>query len=511
MAFKINLLGDARGFLSMTGDVEKALDDVADSLDDLARDTKQNADEAGRQLERGFSDAFDKVRREGKDTSRRMGDDLKHGAKEAGEGFNELGDEAKDSAKEAAASFSGEFTDVADYIQEVLAQALQGFGPIGAAAGIAAAAGVGILISQLEGATDKANELNAQISEVAEALVTDPGSALTDRISRIRTELLKIPEVDIWGTITGKMPVAEFDRLADAMTKANLAAEQQALIARGIAGDNQAAAQATQMLAARQDELNAQAHRGSTIASNQATANQDVIHSLRGLEGGFGAAADLAERYGTSALGKAIEGTQRQAAAAERAKESNEQFADSLKDAGAVLDDYSDKIINKGKINFAEWRRKQEEAAKANKAILKFDAKAELSDQARENFRQLPRETQEAIAREWGKSKKSKKKIETYLDVDAKADKVTLDTSSAQKKADGNPVEVPTTVKNDGALKGAQEAADAAQKVANRDNNHIEYHTRIDTGELQRQVDRAAASIRPPTITIKTRVQKETP
>ena len=67
---------------------------------------------------------------------------------------------------------------------------------------------------------------------------------------------------------------------------------------------------------------------------------------------------------------------------------------------------------------------------------------------------------------------------------------------SAQKKADGNPVEVPTTVKNDGALKGAQEAADAAQKVANRDNNHIEYHTRIDTGGGPTVIRREASSPR---------------
>ena len=511
MAFKLTLAADVRAWLKGTADVEQSLDKLADSLDDLARDTAQDADKAADSLAREFSDAFDKVKRETKNTSRRMGDDLKDGAQKAGEGFDELSDEAKDSAKEAAASFSGEFSDVADYIQEVLAQALQGFGPIGAAAGIAAAAGVGILISQLEGATDKANDLNAQISEVAETLVTDPGSALTDRIARIRTELLKIPEVDIWGTITGKMPVAEFDRLADAMTKANLAAEDQALIARGIAGDNEAAAQATELLARRQDDLNAQAHRGSTIASNQATANQDVIHSLRGLEGGFGAAAELAERYGTSALGKAIEGTQRQAAAAERAKESNEQFADSLKDAGSALDDYSDKIVQKGKIDFAEWKRRQQDAAKANKLILKFDANAELSDEARENFRQLPRETQEAIAREWGKSKKSKKKVETYLDVDAKADKITLDTSAAQKKADSNPVEVPTNVKNDGAVKGAQDAADAAQRVANREANTIEFRTRIDAGELQRQVDRAAASIHAPTIYVNVKARKENP
>lgn len=510
MAFKISLVSDVREVLRGTKDVEKAFDEVADSLDDLARESKQSADQAGDSIEREFRDALDKVQRETKDTSRRMGDDLKDGAKEAGEGFTDLKDEAKESAREAAASFSGEFTDVADYIQEVLAQALSGFGPVGAAAGIAAAAGVGILLANLEQSVDQANELNEQISEVAEALVTDPGAALSDRIGRIRTELLRIPEVNIWEKITGKVPVSKFDELTAAMNRVGLSMEDQALVAQGLAGDQDAAGRVMDTLRTRVEDLNRAHAQGDSSATSAAIANRQLLDSLAGLEGGFGAAAELADRYGASGLGKAIESTQRQAEAAQRAKESNDQFAGSLKDAGSVLDDYADKIVTKGKINFAEWRRRQEEAAKANKAILKFDAKAELSPEARESFRQLPRETQEVVAREWAKGGKAKKRVETYLNADVTVNP-TVNTAPAQAEANRNPIEIPTHVKDDGAVKGAADAADAAQKVANRDSNRIEFRTRIDRDELQRQVNRAAASITPPTITVKTKVQKEVP
>ena len=88
---------------------------------------------------------------------------------------------------------------------------------------------------------------------------------------------------------------------------------------------------------------------------------------------------------------------------------------------------------------------------------------------------------------------------------------VQLDTSSAQKKADSTPIDVPTTVAKAGAVKGAQEAADDAQKVANRESNRIEFKTKINDDGLQAAVNRAAAGIRPPTIWVNVKAKKDVP
>ncbi|MFT3862039.1 hypothetical protein [Micropruina sp.] len=511
MAFKISLLSDVRGFLKGTDDVGKALDDVADSLDDLARDTKQNADEAGRQLERGFSDAFDKVRREGKDASRRMGDDLKDGAKEAGEGFNELGDEAKDSAKEAAASFSGEFSDVADYIQEVLAQALQGFGPVGAAAGIAAAAGVGILISSLQQAAEDAETAKQTVLDLADQLADVKGNpAALAWADLLRGKLQEIVNTKEWYEFWQDTPKTRLEEWGTAAKKYGV---DMADVMRAQAGDAEALGRVTDQLNRQQADLNNQYLDSADIYGNY----NEQLRSAASEVGAF--------RYqvtaGASDLEKATEWNKAYTeamrdipSATERAAEASATFTDSLNDHLTVADEGLDKFVHKGKLSLDEWASELRRRAKETKAVQDFTVNLtpKLSPEAAARFAELPFETQAKIADAFKSGgKKARQKIVQNLEAEAKVTKVDINTGDAQKYADSKPIEIPTTVANTGALKGAQEAADAAQKVADRTNNRIEYHTRIDTGELQRQVDRAAASIRPPTITIKTRVQKETP
>ena len=99
--------------------------------------------------------------------------------------------------------------------------------------------------------------------------------------------------------------------------------------------------------------------------------------------------------------------------------------------------------------------------------------------------------------RDRGGGKGTRKQIIQNLEAEAKVDKVTIDTSGAKTAAAKNPIEIPTTVATSGATKGAQEAADAAQGVADRSGNRIEYKTKLDASTLQRDVNRAAASITP--------------
>lgn len=100
--FKMEFVADVAKFLRGTKDVERALDDVSGSLDDLARDAQKSADKTG--------DAFD-------DAGRKIGDDVEDGAKDAGKSLERVGDDAKDSAKEvdtAAEKMERSFRDAFD-------------------------------------------------------------------------------------------------------------------------------------------------------------------------------------------------------------------------------------------------------------------------------------------------------------------------------------------------------------------------------------------------------------
>lgn len=186
MAFRFSIVSDVREVLRGNEAMERGFEDTADSLDDLAREAQQKgrqieralddvgdgADDAGTKVERKFREAFRQVESGAKDAGREVGDKLKDGGRDAeraadrvGDAFRDAGDEAGSSAREAAASFSGEITDVADLAQETLANAFAGFGPIGAAAGIAAAAGLGALWTNISDNSEASKQIVADMYE----------------------------------------------------------------------------------------------------------------------------------------------------------------------------------------------------------------------------------------------------------------------------------------------------------------------------------------------------------
>ena len=190
---KIDFISDVSKFIGGTKDIEGALDKVADSLDDVAKDADKagkkigdelsdgakDAQDAGEKMERKFRDAFDETKKDAKSTGDKVGDDVKRGFKRAEGAADEFKDEAKSTSREAAASFTGDFEDVSDAIQETLANALSGFGPAGAVAGMAAAAGIGILVSVLQSSADKAAEVKEKTIELAGA-IREAGGEIKD-------------------------------------------------------------------------------------------------------------------------------------------------------------------------------------------------------------------------------------------------------------------------------------------------------------------------------------------
>jgi hypothetical protein len=209
--FNLPFLADVSGFLKGTNSMADALDDVADSLDDLATSSARDAERAGDKLGDGFKDgsrdavtalgkvdaglqdtgteakaldtkassAFKSIAADAKASGDKVGKSQKDGFKEAESGVKEFGDEANSTAKESAASFDGSAESIIGSFQEVAANAFAGFGPAGAIAGLAAAAGIGIAISQMQAGAEEANKFKEASIDLAGQIV-DAGGRIED-------------------------------------------------------------------------------------------------------------------------------------------------------------------------------------------------------------------------------------------------------------------------------------------------------------------------------------------
>lgn len=163
----INFLSDVRDFLRGTGDVEEALDDVVDSLEDVSKE----GDQAAEKLADSFKDNMKEVSRAARETGDGIGSDLNRGSKRAQEGMKDLREESLSTAKESAASFDGSAESIVDSFQEIAANAFIGFGAAGVAAGLAAAGGIGIASAAILAAEEEAKAAKDRVGELGLAII----------------------------------------------------------------------------------------------------------------------------------------------------------------------------------------------------------------------------------------------------------------------------------------------------------------------------------------------------
>lgn len=284
---KFSILSDISQF--DTDKPAKGLEDLADSatlagkavdkLDDLARrsDLDKIGDAArsgGDDLDRFATDAkttarkvdgaFDSIAKSSKTNLRdKVNDDLD----KAGEGLDEFKDEARSSGREAAASFGGGFDDVGDFIQETAANAFGGFGPLGAAAGIAAAAGIGIITKVFSDSKEKAEEAKAAIGDWVQAFIDGQGKIQESTIAGKLQDILGDPA-----------QLKEINKLTrDAGVSASL-------YSRALAGDTDAAKKLSAQLEAQSQKLGA--NTSATAGGAAAAANaRGAIEKLAGKMG----------------------------------------------------------------------------------------------------------------------------------------------------------------------------------------------------------------------------------
>lgn len=341
---KISFLSDVREFLTGTKNIEGALTDVSEGLDDVARD--------GQKAEKSFKDTFDTVKRESRQAGDDVGRNVKRGFDGASDGAKDFKDESAGTAREVAASFDGSAESVAGAFQEVAAQALQGFGPAGQAAGLAAALGIGFALKTFQEGAEAANALKDRVVELAQE-ISDVGGNLDDIdfAGKIRDWGLEIADSKSWFEPWQEEALTRFEELE---VKANGLGLDMSNLFRGMSGSDADAARASLgEIDTRLEELRATRERGITAAGRDVAeinhverAYRDQLDPLVALRNELETSSGVTDRAIAlqerldAALGGSAEAT-------ERVRQAQEDYQGALADAAAPIDTYRQLLTDK--------------------------------------------------------------------------------------------------------------------------------------------------------------------
>lgn len=219
----IGVAADTRQFSSnVKKGIQEPLEDVSDVLEDVTKagdkagDTLEKSMKGAQKetddLKKDFKSLGDVIDKETKSAGRNLGKNVKDGTDEGREGLKDFKDEAASTARESAASFDGSAESIGDSFQEIAANALGGFGPAGAVAGLAVAAGMGIGFANIEERAAAMEEftsdlfedmiesgqdyasaefINSRISDILKENINDKGKAndLTEESKRLNLEV----------------------------------------------------------------------------------------------------------------------------------------------------------------------------------------------------------------------------------------------------------------------------------------------------------------------------------
>lgn len=319
---EVDLALNVRRFQAGTQDAAMALEDVVDVMAEIA--------DEGREVERKAGDAIEDLGDDARDTEgrlrdvvrelqdvgdagRRAGDDIDDGFRRGGEGMDDFKSEAASSGREAAASFSGEFDDVSDLVQEIAANAFEGFGPAGAAAGLAAAVGIGLVTAAFQQAEEDAEASKEAAATWAQTWIDNGGRVLS-------AMTLQSNMNDIIGDV---------ERYAEVQQIAAAAGVEESLALRALAGDALAYSTIQSELTQAQDANTA----AIAATGDEMTAMAEGLYSQRSEIGQ--ATNALNDNNEAMAQGQAIAGIYAQsvldtAIAAGQATESTNEFGDAV-------------------------------------------------------------------------------------------------------------------------------------------------------------------------------------
>lgn len=173
---KFSVLSDADRF-DLTQPA-RDLETLGRAAQDSGRDLGRFEDDT-RQTARRVDDAFDRIARSSQSMSRKIDTETT----DIRSNLRDVSSEAGSTAREAAASFSGS-GDIGDAFQELAANAPAVLGPIGLAAGAAAAAGVGLIRAESE-------KLKELVGEMVDDMIESGGRLSTEFLNTRLQELSK--------------------------------------------------------------------------------------------------------------------------------------------------------------------------------------------------------------------------------------------------------------------------------------------------------------------------------
>lgn len=188
-AYTLNIAADTRAVkVGIDKGVIEPLDDALEVLEDIGRNRdldklEQQAEDAQDQTEKvkkEFSELAQEIRNTGRKAKTDFGDKVRQAADDGSEGMKELKDEGSGTAKELAASFDGSMDSISGGIQEVAANAFSGFGPAGAAAGIAAALGLGAITAELTKQQEEAEETKQALIDMYREAIDEGRNYLSE-------------------------------------------------------------------------------------------------------------------------------------------------------------------------------------------------------------------------------------------------------------------------------------------------------------------------------------------
>ena len=349
----IEFSADTKAVIRGAGDIADAFDEVSDALVDVGKDAAKSADKVtdgtkdmdksldkagdsaddlGRKIKESMSKVSDESRKAGKD----IGDGVDKGTREASESLGEMKDEAAGTAKETAASFDGSFESILGMAQETAANAFGGFGPAGAAAGLAAAVGIGIAITAMQDTAEKATEAKQKSVDMIDA-IKDAGGNLADmdlseKIIGWGREVME----DNWITFWADESSTKFQETAKDAKEYGVSSRDAIRAASGSAEDSQRfldkTAQSWQDLTRKMEQGQSVSEAGLVTWSDEAKAaskQRDALSDLRGqAEENIKTTRDALDIYTLEA--DALDAT---AEAADAAKEAIQEKADANSNA----------------------------------------------------------------------------------------------------------------------------------------------------------------------------------
>lgn len=189
-----------------TSKTEAAIKATSDRLDTLRDEFRDNLEldldndevrKEMRQVERDLRDlrkiAKDEGKAAGKDYGQSFGKNVDI-RKEFNKNADGMKQEAGQIGRESATSFTGEFEDISDIGRDLLANMFQDLGPAGALAGVAAAAGIGLIVNEATKAQEAIEELNEESFDAGLALAFGDAEARASQLNETLEELLGTAE-----------------------------------------------------------------------------------------------------------------------------------------------------------------------------------------------------------------------------------------------------------------------------------------------------------------------------